>query len=253
LYSYYCNTTLATKYRVFLRAPNNYSVLVPDESTASPVVGPDGDVYLGVSSGSTDRGFTLHYNADLSVQMPPSGFGWDFTPALVPTNMVPGYRGPSSYLLFSKYNNYADGINRIALLDPNATQIDPNGPVRGMVEMREVLTVIGCTPLRSPGFSYAVDEWCINTAAVNPATQSIFVPNEDGHLYRWNLPANSLTEVLPLDPGVREPYVPTLIGPDGAVCTMNGTSLFCCGSFTNISISLNSSVPDLRTLVSASQ
>ena len=41
--------------------------------------------------------------------------------------MVPSYQGPSSYLLFVKYNNYAgatagdgNGINKIALLDPTA-------------------------------------------------------------------------------------------------------------------------------------
>ena len=37
--------------------------------------------------------------------------------------------------------------------------------------------------------------------AVNPATNSIFVPNEDGRIYRWNLVSNSLTQFLPWTPG----------------------------------------------------
>ena len=53
-----------------------------------------------------------------------------------------------------------------------------------MLIMREVLTVIGPTPdqeNRSPSLPLAVREWCINTAAVNPATKSVFAPSEDGH------------------------------------------------------------------------
>ena len=55
--------------------------------------------------------------------------------------------------------------------------------------MREVHTVIGCTPDSggaSSLYAYAVREWCINAAAVNPATKSIFVPSEDGRL-QWPL------------------------------------------------------------------
>src|SRR5439155_19632047 len=66
--------------------------------------------------------------------------------------MVPSYNGPSSFLLFSKYNNYAnagndsgDGVNRVALLDPNSTQVDAHASSNGMSIMREVLTVIGPT------------------------------------------------------------------------------------------------------------
>ena len=37
--------------------------------------------------------------------------------------MVPSYPGTSRYLLMTKYNNYAgvggDGVNKIAVLDPN--------------------------------------------------------------------------------------------------------------------------------------
>src|SRR5256885_8186674 len=53
------------------------------------------------------------------------------------------YHGGSSYLLFCKYNNYAfsdgNGINRVALLDPNSTQLDPHSSAPNFAEMREVL------------------------------------------------------------------------------------------------------------------
>ena len=80
-----------------------------------------------------------------------------------------------------------------------------------MLIMREVLTVIGPTAdpeNRSASLPYAVREWCINTAAVNPATHSVFVPSEDGRIYRWDLVSNSLTQFLQLNPGIGEPSFP---------------------------------------------
>src|SRR2546422_10489040 len=118
--------------------------------------------------------------------------------------------------------------------------------------MREVLTVIGPTPdanALSTDFPYAVREWCINTAAVNPATNSIFTPSEDGHIYRWNLVTNSFTQAITLTEGLGEPYVPTVIGPDGVVYTLNGGTLFALGSLTGVDVTLASSVPDVRTVV----
>jgi len=91
-----------------------------------------------------------------------------------------------------------------------------------------------------------VREWCINTAAVNPATQSVFTPSEDGHIYRWNLASNGLTQFVPLTAGIGEPYVPTVIGPDGTVFTMNGGTLFALGSSSGVGITLVSSNPDVR-------
>jgi hypothetical protein len=116
--------------------------------------------------------------------------------------------------------------------------------------MREVLTMIGPTPdAPTPAFPFAVREWCINTAAVNPATKSIFVPNEDGRLYRWDLSTNSLAEAVQLTPGFGEPYVPTIVGPDGTVFTLNGGTLFAVGASGSIRLALTSSKPDARDVV----
>jgi hypothetical protein len=172
----------------------------------------------------------------------------------VPSTMVPSYQGTSSYLLFCKYNNYnigdGNGINCVTLLDPNATQLDPHPSASGLVEMREVLTVIGPTPdWDYPSVPHAVREWCINTPAVNPATNSVFFDSADGRLYRWNLATNSLDQAIALTPGIGEPYVPTTMGPDGTVYTLNGGYLFAVGSVPTRFITLSSSAPDLRTTV----
>ena len=115
-----------------------------------------------------------------------------------------------------------------------------------------MLTVIGPTPdenALSTEFPYAVREWCINTAAVNPATNSIFTPSEDGHIYRWNLATNSLSQAVELTKGIGEPYVPTIIGPDGIVYTLNGGTLFALGGLNGVGVALVSSMPDVRTVV----
>jgi len=88
----------------------NIEATISDDSTAAPLVGPDGDVYVGVlgavSSSHNSRGWLLHFNADLTQTKIPGSFGWDDTPSIVPSNIVPSYKGTSPYLLMVKYNNY---------------------------------------------------------------------------------------------------------------------------------------------------
>jgi len=201
-----------------------------DDGTASPTVGPDGDVYFGVLPATPNhfRGWMLHFDADLTVTKTPGGFGWDDTPSIVPAPAVTSYAGTSSYLLLTKYNDYAGaggtGVNRMAILDPFASMIDP---ISGATVMQEVLTVAGPTPDADfPGNPLAVREWCINTAAVDPLTRSAFVNNEDGKLYRWDLVTGTLADQVVLTPGIGEAYTPTIIGPDGTIYAINDATLF---------------------------
>src|SRR5262249_13401711 len=150
------------------------------------------------------RGFLAHYDATLTQVGTFGGFGWDSTPALVPASMVPMYTGTSRYLIFEKYNNYVagevpdggDGINQIAILDPNDTMVDPHGSSNGLLVMKAVMTIPGPSPDGGwiGRYANAVREWCINTALVDPATKSIIMPSEDGNLYRWDLTTCSLSQ-----------------------------------------------------------
>lgn len=203
---------------------------ISDNSTASPTVGPDGKVYFGVLENTfgshNGRGWLLQFNASLTSSGVPGGFGWDDTASVVPASMVASYNGASLYLLMVKYNNYlgagtGDGVNRIAVIDPNVSQADA---ISGLAIMREVLTIAG--PTLEPGSTVAVKEWCINTAAVDPATKSILANNEDGYLYRWSLATNTFTQRIQLTSGFAESYTPTAIGADGAVYAVNNAVLF---------------------------
>ena len=231
--------TLATRYSVRLKDPaNGNDAVFTDQSSASPTVGPDGDVYYGILSNPVSahnsRGYLLHFNSTLSVQKPTGSFGWDITPTIVPAAAVPSYTGTSTYLIITKYNNYAgsgtgDGTNKMALLDPNATQTDF---ISGIPVMKEVMTVLGPTPdpAHTGTFPNAVYEWCVNSTVFDPATSSALVNSEDGHLYRWDLTTNTLTQSVLLDGPRGQAYTPTVSGPTGIVYAINNAKIFAVGS-----------------------
>jgi hypothetical protein len=229
------STTLQQLDRVLLIDPNTGEpAALPNNGTASPMIGPDGDVYFGVLenpfSSNNDRGWLLHFSSDLSQTKTPGAFGWDDTASVVPAWMVPSYHGSSTYLVMTKYNNYAglggDGENKLAVLDPNATMTDP---ITGATVMQGALTILGPTPDPEDGPD-AVKEWCINSAVVDPFTDSILVNSEDGNLYRWDLATNTLTQQVRLTAGLGEAYTPTLIGVDGTVYAINNATLFAVGA-----------------------
>jgi hypothetical protein len=231
--------TLAPLARVRLKdvADPATDALLPDDGTASPTVGPDGDVYFGVLEnpfGTNNlRGWLLHFDATLSETKTPGAFGWDDTVSIVPATAVPSYAGTSSYLIMTKYNNYAstggDGVNRFAILDPNESAVDPTS---GAAVMAEVLTVVAPTPdpdARAVGHPDAVREWCINTGVVDPQSKSAFINNEDGFLYRWDFTSNTLASSVQITWGLFEAYTPTIIGPDGTVYAISNGILFALG------------------------
>jgi len=229
-------TTLKPRYHVLLKDPvSGQPAFVSGSSSASPTVGPDGDVYYGVLENPfpshDDRGWLLHYNATLTRTKTPGSFGWDNTVSVIPARAVPRYHGTSPYLLVSKYNNYlgigphGDGRNRVAVLDPRASQKDPYANAQVMKAVQTVLS-----PAHNPsdprGARY---EWCINSAVVDPADDSVIVNSEAGIVYRWDLARNTLAEKIRLNAPRPEAYTPTLIGPDGTVYAINNANLYAIG------------------------
>ena len=150
---------------------------------------------------------------------------------MLPARALPGYHGTSPYLLVSKYNNYlgigphGDGRNRVAVLDPRASQKDPYANARVMKAVQTILS-----PLHESGApAGARYEWCINSAVVVPSDHSVIVNSEGGILYRWDLASNALVEKIPLNAPRAEAYTPTLVGPDGTVYAINDATLYAVG------------------------
>jgi hypothetical protein len=229
-------TTLKPRFHVLLKDPvSGKPAQIPPSSSASPTVGPDGDVYYGVLENPfpehDDRGWLLHYNATLTRTKIPGSFGWDSTPSVLPARAVPRYHGKSPYLLVSKYNNYlglgshGDGRNRFAVLDPRSGQRDPYAKARVMKAVQTILSPVH-VPREPAGARY---EWCINSAAVDPLDHSVIVNNEAGVLYRWDLARNTLARKVRLNAPRPEAYTPTIIGPDGTVYAINNATLYAIG------------------------
>jgi hypothetical protein len=230
--------TLAPLSKVRLKdvlTPANDAMLL-ELGTASPMVGPDGDVYFGVFEGNWSaanhyRGWLRHFDATLAQSKPAGAFGWDHTPSVVPASLVPSYHGTSPYLLLSKYNDYAGiggtGVNKVAILDPNDTMTDSQ---TGATVMKEILLIAGPTPDGDyPNVPGAVREWCINTVAIDTVNKCACLHNEDGKIYRWDFATNTITQELRLTPGLGEAYTPSVIGVDGTVYVIENAILFAVG------------------------
>ena len=233
------SSTLAPIAHTSLADPRGGTATISSDSSASPMIGPDGDVYFSVLEASccsshNDRGWMLHFNSSLSQVKTPGSFGWDNTASVVPSAAVPSYHGSSPYLILTKYNNYAgvgtgDGVNKVAVLDPNAGMQDEYSAATVNV-MQEVLTIAGVTADSRNGYPNAVREWCINSAAIDPYKKSALVNSEDGTLYRWDFTTNTFTERIKLTNGIGEAYTPTIVAADGTVFAINDAVVFAVGN-----------------------
>ena len=223
-------STMTQKADALLVDPYGGQANAHGDSTASPMVGPDGDVYYGVMYGFNSHGWLDHFDSNLNLKGARGAFGWDDTPSIVPSSLVPSYTGTSSYLLFCKYNHYADfgqeaGNNTVAVIDPNSQYTDP---VTGATIMKPVFTTLGVTP--DPRFiaTYpnAVREWCINSAAVDIPGKSVVVNCEDGTVYKLDLTTGALTSRIAVTDGIGEPYTPTMIAKDGTIFAVSKARIF---------------------------
>lgn len=239
------SSTLKLQSSVYLKDPHTGgSARLIQESSASPMIAPDGHVFMGVFGANwrESHGWMLQFNKDLTQvdvngnRLPVGAFGWDDTPSIVPVSAVPDYHGSSSYLILTKYNNYymgpgdgGNGRNHLAILDPNVS--GSTDWQSGLAVMSEIHLITGvtcdsdfysCTPTTNVNDpSVPVREWCINAAAIDVAGRCAVVNSEDGHAYKWDFVTNSLQQSTHLQPATGEAYTCTAVGPDGTSYAIN--------------------------------
>jgi hypothetical protein len=208
-----------------------------DDSTASPVVAPDGSVFFGV---------VTRYNwfQGHTVKLSPAGnvvayypFGWDITPGLRAHD--------GTYSLVTKENRYTGlgsycDVEAVCPADRSAsdpaypagyfiTQLDRDLEVEWQWQntntescVRDRRGRIRCVDDTPGGF-----EWCVNAPAID-RQGNVYSNSEDGNLYLIG-PDGRLRDHLFLDTALGAAYTPVSLGEDGRIYTQNDGHLFVVG------------------------
>jgi outer membrane protein assembly factor BamB len=191
--------------------PGSGAVL--DDSTASPVVLPDGSVLYGSYTGYNGaRGHLIRFSSTGAI-LASYDFGWDTTPAVWEHN--------GTYSIVLKENFYLQEAYYITQLDPNlkkewqfkntnthACGRGPDGNVTCVDEQN--------------GF-----EWCVNAPAVD-IRGTVYANSEDGNLYAI-AQGGVLEDKIFLQLALGAAYTPISIGPDGRLYAQNAGHLFAVG------------------------
>jgi outer membrane protein assembly factor BamB len=209
---------------------------VNDDSTASPVVAPDGTIYLGTYSRyNHSQGHTVRVSAT-GTFMSAYPFGWDVTPAV--------YEHDGTFSVLTKENRYPESGTYCG----DSHWCPPNVRVPGDDEgyyITQLDTGLGvewrykstntesCVRLSNGSLSCVSDhpqgfEWCVNALAVD-ARGVVYINSEDGHLYAINQ-GGTLRDRLFLQLSLRAAYTPLSLGADGKIYTQNAGHLFAVGS-----------------------
>jgi hypothetical protein len=191
---------------------------VRDAGTSSPVVLPDGNLLVGVSTGyNFSRGHLLKFSAQGSV-LATYDFGWDITPAV--------YEHDGTYSIVIKDNHYSnpDGIASYEVASLNADLEEEWSFLATNTQScaRQPGGEIVCVDDHPQGF-----EWCVNQPALD-VDGTAYLNGEDGVLYAFDRSGNVVGQVF-LDTALGAAYTPLSLGPDGIVYTQNNGVLFAVG------------------------
>jgi hypothetical protein len=209
-----------------------------DDSSAVPVVLPDGAVLYGAFTRYPYfQGHLMKFSAggEFLAAYP---FGWDVTPAV--------FEHDGTYSILTKDNHYT-GLGSYcpfeAFCPHDRTASDPASPEAYYITQlnsnlepewrwqstntqscaRDDLGRVSCVSDHPAGF-----EWCVNAPAVD-RKGNVFVNSEDGGLYviRRN---GKLREHLFLDSALGAAYTPLSIADNGTILTQNNGHLFVVGN-----------------------
>jgi hypothetical protein len=186
---------------------------VIDNSTASPVVAPDGSIIYGAYTlYNQDQGHLMHFSAD-GTYLGSYSFGWDTTPAI--------WQHDGTYSIVTKENHY--NLDFRTDLGDFVTQLDPQFKIEWQFRnpSRTSCRDGGCVT-SDVGF-----EWCVNAPAID-MHGTVYMNAEDGIIYaigQGGVLLNRLTLGGPLGAA----YTPLAIDAQGRVYAQTGGHLFAVG------------------------
>jgi outer membrane protein assembly factor BamB len=208
---------------------------VNDNSTASPIVAPDGSVYLGTYTRyNHSQGHLTRFSANGQF-LSAYPFGWDVTPAL--------WEHDGTFSMVTKENRYTEAGTycgspewcpavRVPGDDEGyyITQLTPELTADWRFKSTNTVSCerqpdgsLACVDDHPEGF-----EWCVNAPAID-ARGVVYVNSEDGHLYAINQ-GGTLRERLFLQLALGAAYTPLSLGVDGKLYTQNAGHLFVVGA-----------------------
>jgi len=192
---------------------------VRDQGTASPVVLPDGNVLIGVSTSyNFARGHLLKFNPQGGA-LATYDFGWDLTPAV--------FEHDGTYSVLIKDNHYSDpdGIASYDVSSLDANLVPEWSFLATNTEscVRQPGGEITCIEDHPEGF-----EWCVNQPALD-VDGTAYLNGEDGVLYAFDRAGHVVGEAF-LDTALGAAYTPLSIGPGGIIYTQNNGVLFAVGA-----------------------
>jgi hypothetical protein len=210
---------------------------VLDDSSASPVVAPDGSVFFGAfTSYNFSQGHLMHFSAG-GAYLDAYPFGWDTTPAI--------YAHDGSYSLVTKDNHYGDmgsycDSETYCPTDRNAnapdspeeyfmTQLSPSLKVEWQSKATNQQS---CARAATGSVTCVTDhprsfEWCVNAPAID-GHGTVYVNSADGWLYAIAQGGAVKDRILQQRP-TGDAYTPASLGPDGRVYSQNSGHLFVIG------------------------
>jgi hypothetical protein len=209
-----------------------------DDSSASPVVAPDGSIVFGTYTRyNYAQGHMVHFAANgdfLGSYL----FGWDVTPGI--------YAHGGTYSVVTKDNHYG-GVgsycNDDTICPPDRTASFPAYPEQYFVTQlnhnfnkewsyqntntlscsRDSNNNVTCEDTNPFGF-----EWCVNAFVID-AGGKVYANSEDGWLYSINQ-GGTLSQRLFQQLALGAAYTPTSIGSDGKIYSQNAGHLFVAGN-----------------------
>jgi outer membrane protein assembly factor BamB len=209
-----------------------------DDSSASPVVAPDGTIYYGAyTSYNYSQGHLMRFSAS-GAYLGAYPFGWDTTPAI--------YVHDGTFSLVTKDNHYGDmgsycsnatycptDRNATAPAYPEAyfiTELSPQLQVQWRHQATNQQTCEaggldgGISCVSDHPFSF---EWCVNAPAVD-ANGTVYATSEDGWLYAIDQ-GGSVRDRLFEQAALSDAYTPVSLDADGRAYSLNSGRMFVVG------------------------